>query len=143
MLKYKVGHVPCIFLTDVPETFRAWFKQRMAWFGGGFRHAVINMHKYTWRHPIFYFYMTFLVYILAPLRWYEVAKYPFVILIIIALYWILILIFHFHRFKPFYFLFPFYALTQVMVLVPCGIYTYFRMAHSSKNIGMIKFRQIK
>jgi cellulose synthase/poly-beta-1,6-N-acetylglucosamine synthase-like glycosyltransferase len=72
MLGYKVGHLHFEFFTDVPSTFKAWFKQRMAWFGGGFRHAVINMHQYTWRHPLFYFYTTFLVFLLTPLRWYEI-----------------------------------------------------------------------
>ncbi len=140
MLGYKVSHIPFVFYTDVPRTFKAWFKQRMAWFGGGFRHAIINMHRYTWRHPLFYFYMTVLVYLLLPLRWYELIKHPIVILLIIAMYWFLVFIFHYRRFKPFYFLFPFYALIQVMILVPLGVFTYFRMARNANNIGLIKLR---
>jgi cellulose synthase/poly-beta-1,6-N-acetylglucosamine synthase-like glycosyltransferase len=141
MLKYRVGHIPFVFFTDVPRTFRAWFRQRMAWFGGGFRHAVINMHQYTWRHPLFYFYMTFLVYLLLPLRWYEVIHYPVILPVIIVLYWLLLAVFHRRSFRAFYLLFPFYALLQVMVLVPLGIYTYFRMAARASNIGLIGLRK--
>lgn len=140
MMKYRVGHVSFNFYTDVPQTFRAWFKQRMAWFGGGFRHAIVNLHQYTWRHPIFYFYTTVLVFLLLPLRWYEVIMYPELLLFVIVLYWLLIAIFHFRQLRWYYALFPFYALIQVMVLVPCGIYTYFRMAHSASNLGFIKLR---
>jgi cellulose synthase/poly-beta-1,6-N-acetylglucosamine synthase-like glycosyltransferase len=141
MLHFKVGHIPFKFYTDVPSTFKAWFKQRMAWSGGGFRHAIINIHQYTWRHPFFYFYFTFLVYLLWPLRWYEMIMHPGVIPFVVFLYWSLILIFHLRFFRLFYLAFPLYALLQVMVLVPLGIYTYIRMARSSRNAGFIKLRK--
>ncbi len=140
MLKYRVGHMHFNFYTDVPPTFRTWFKQRMDWFGGGFRHAVVNIHQYTWKHPLFYFYTTFLVYLLTPLRWYGVIKYPLILPIVICLYWILICTFHWEKRKWFYILFPFYALTQVMIIVPLGVYTYFKMAIRGQNIGVIRLR---
>ncbi|HYC80041.1 MAG TPA: glycosyltransferase family 2 protein [Candidatus Binatia bacterium] len=140
MLNFKVGHIDFEFFTDVPATFKAWFKQRMAWFGGGFRHAVINMHQYSWRHPLFYFYTTFLVYLLTPLRWYEVIKRPLVIPLIVLLYWGLLLLFRGRQMRWYYLLFPFYALTQIMILPICGAYTYFKMANHANNVGMIKLR---
>lgn len=141
MLHYKVGHLAFVFLTDVPSTFKAWFRQRMAWFGGGFRHAIVNIHKFTWRHPMFYFYTTFLVYLLTPLRWYEVARYPLALVWIVCLYWFLIYAFHWRERQWYFVLFPFYALLQVMVLVPCGVYTYFKMSYHSQNPGFIRFRK--
>ncbi len=140
MMGYNVGHIAFVFCTDVPRTFRAWFRQRLAWFGGGFRHAVINMHQYTWRHPVFFFYSTFLVFLLTPVRWYEMLKYPLVLPFVIMLYWLLILAVHWKKVRPFYIFFPFYALFQVMVLVPLGVLTYFRMAFAAENTGMIRFR---
>ncbi len=140
MAGYKVGHIAFTFYTDVPRTFRAWFRQRVVWFGGGFRHAVINAHQYSWKHPLFYFYNTILVYALAPIRWYEAVKRPVIIPIVIFLYWFLILAFHWRRARLFYLIFPFYALFQVMVLVPLGMYAYFKMAFTTENTGMIKFR---
>jgi glycosyl transferase family 2 len=140
MLKYAVGHLSFSFYTDVPSTFRAWFRQRMAWFGGGFRHAVVNIHRYSWRHPLFYFYTTFLVYLATPLRLYEAVRHPEVILVIIGLYWALIYTFHWRHWRWFYIFFPFYALIQVMVIVPLGMYTYVKMAIHGRNIGFIKLR---
>lgn len=140
MMKYRVGHIAFEFFTDVPETFKAWFKQRMAWFGGGFRHAIINLHQYTWRHPLFYFYTTFLVYLMTPLRWYEVLRHPQILVLIIILYWLLIALFHWRTLKWFYMLFPLYALMQVLVIVPLGVYTYCKMALHSQNVGLIKMR---
>lgn len=142
ILGFNVGHIAFPFYTDVPETFRAWFKQRMAWFGGGFRHAVINMHKYSWKHPMHFFYFTVLVYLLAPVRWYEVVRHPLVLLLVILIYWVLIFLFHWKRLRYFYILFPFYALIQIMILVPLGVYTYFKMALASQNTGAIKLRNL-
>jgi cellulose synthase/poly-beta-1,6-N-acetylglucosamine synthase-like glycosyltransferase len=140
MMGYKVGHLHFEFYTDVPSTFKAWFKQRMAWFGGGFRHAIVNAHSYTWRHPYFYFYTTILVYGATPLRWYEVFKYPEILPLVIVLYWILVFAFHWKQRAWYMFLFPFYALVQVMILVPLGIYTYFKMAYNANNSGIIALR---
>ncbi len=143
ILKYKVGHVRFEFYTDVPSTFRAWFKQRLAWFGGGFRHAIVNLHRYAWRHPLFYFYNTVLVYGLLPLRWYEVIKHPWVIPVLILLYWFLIYAFQWKTRKLFFLLFPFYALIQTLILVPLGAYVYIRMALHSSNVGLIRLRHKK
>ena len=140
ILKYKVGHIRFEFYTDVPSTFKSWFKQRMAWFGGGFRHAVINLHRYAWRHPLFYFYTTILVYLLTPLRWYEVIKHPLLLPLIILLYWILIFAFHWKTRRWFYFLFPFYALIQILILLPLGVWTYTKMVLSTNNVGIIRLR---
>ncbi len=140
MVGYKVGHIAFTFYTDVPRTFRAWVRQRMIWFGGEFRHAVVNAHQYTWRHPLYFFYSTFLVYLLTPIRWYEVIEYPLVIPVVVVLYLGIIFLFHWKKAKPFYLLFPLYALFQVMILVPLGVYTYFKMAFSAENTGIIKLR---
>jgi len=140
LLGMKVGHLHFEFYTDVPPTFKAWFKQRMAWFGGGFRHAVVNLHRYTWRHPLFYLYTTGLVYLGTPLRWYEIIKNPAVLPLVIVIYWILVFGFHWKDRGWYLFLFPFYSLLQVMILVPLGVYTYFKMALGSGNAGMITLR---
>jgi hypothetical protein len=140
LLKYKTGHLHFEFYTDVPSTFKAWYKQRLAWFGGGFRHAIINFHSYSWKHPMFYFYTTILVYAATPLRWYEAIKHYQILPLVIAIYWCLIFIFHWKHRAWYFFLFPFYALLQVMILLPLGVFTYFRMAFYSQNVGLIAIR---
>ncbi len=141
LLKYKVGHLHFIFYTDAPDTFNSWFKQRMAWFGGGFRHAVINFHSYTWRHPMFYFYTTVLVYAATPLRWYEMIKHIQILPLVIVIYWVLVFMFHWKYRGWYFFLFPFYSLLQVMIILPLGVYTYFKMALNSNNVGLIGLKE--
>jgi cellulose synthase/poly-beta-1,6-N-acetylglucosamine synthase-like glycosyltransferase len=140
LLKYKVGHLYFEFYTDVPSTFKAWFKQRAVWSGGGFRHAIVNFYSYTWRHPIFFLYFTILVYGATPLRWYEMIVHPGTLLIVIVIYWFLSLVILWKQRSMLIFLLPFYSLFQIMVILPCGIYTYFKMALNSDNVGLIKLR---
>lgn len=143
IMGYKVGHFSFVFYTDVPETFKAWFKQRMAWCGGGFRHAIVNFHKFTWKQPVFFLYVTILVYALTPLRWYEVIKNPQALPIVIGLYWLLIFVFHWEKRSWYFLLFPIYALIQILIIVPLGFYTYIKMAMHSDNVGFIKLRRPK
>ena len=140
VLHRKVGHLDFVFLTDVPSTFKAWFKQRMAWCGGAFRHAIVNIFRHSWRYPFFFFYATIVVYGLMPMRLYEAIKYPLILPEVIVLYWIIIFLFHRRDWQWFYWLFPLYALLQVMIIVPLGIYTYLRMAYSQRNVGIIWLR---
>jgi hypothetical protein len=140
MLKYSVGHIPFDLYTDVPETLSAWFKQRMAWCGGGFRHAIVNSHRYSWRHPFYYLYTTIIVYLLTPMRWYELVTHPKVLLFVIPLYWVLTVSISWGRLHWWLVLHPIYCLVQVMIIVPLGAYTYCKMARHSRNLGHIRFR---
>lgn len=140
ILKYHVGHIPFNFYTDVPETFRAWFKQRRAWFGGGFRHNIVNLHQYVWRHPFFFLYTTVIVYLFTPLRWYVAIQHPLMIPVVIVIYWILLLVFRHRHWEWYYLLFPIYALFQVMIIIPFGVFRYIEMAYTSRNLGIIKLR---
>lgn len=140
LLKYKVGHLYFEFYTDVPATFKAWFKQRLVWSGGGFRHAIINFYSYSWRHPIFFLYFTVLVYGATPLRWYEMIVHPSALPLVIVIYVILTYVLLWKQRSWYMLLIPFYSLIQIMVILPCGIYMYFRMALHSENVGLIKLR---
>lgn len=138
ILKFRVGHIPFVLLTDVPSTFKAWFKQRMAWCGGGFRHTIVNFNTYIWRHPFYFLYFTVIVYAATPLRWYEIVKHPGLLPTVYVIYLFLIVTLHWKHLKWYYILFPIYALVQVMFIVPLGMYTYFKMAIKGKNFGLIR-----
>jgi hypothetical protein len=139
MMRYAVGHIPFEFYTDVPITFRAWFKQRMAWSGGSFRHAVVNGHRYL-KFPWFYVYTVIIVYGLTPLRWYELAKRPSLLAIVIPIYWVLTVLAVARSFNRSVVLAPLYSLIQVMVILPLGTFVYLRMVSHSRNIGVIRLR---
>jgi hypothetical protein len=141
MLHYRVGHIPFVLYTDVPTTFRAWFKQRMAWCGGGFRHTIVNCYTYIWRHPFYFLYFTVIVYGATPLRWYEMIRHPEILPFVYCIYLILLALLHRRRMKWYYAIFPLYALVQVMFIVPLGAYTYFKMAKKGGNLGLIRLNK--
>ncbi len=141
MLGYKVGHLPFVFLTDVPDTLKKWFRQRMLWFGGGFRHTVVNINCFTWRTPYFFLYTTVFVYLSLPLKWYHLIQSPVILPILLLVYWMWIAVFHLNRLEKYLLLFPLYAFMQAMVVLPFGVYAYSKMAVQSKNIGLIRVRQ--
>ncbi len=143
ILGYKIGHLSFDFYTDVPSTFKSWWKQRQAWFGGGFRHAVINIDAHNFKQPLFSFYNTVLVFLALPLRWYEAITQPLVLPMVVLVYWMLIIVFHWKKKQWFYVYFPIYALAQIMILVPIGIFMYFKMAFQSENVGLIKVRDFR
>lgn len=137
ILKFSVGHLPFVFKTEVPTTFKSWFKQRMAWFAGGFRHTILNMHQEIWKSPFYFFYVTVLIYLLFPMRVYDSIRYPYIVVILLIVYWVFLRIAFIREFKIWYLLFPFYAFTQIMIILPCGIYFYFRSALIQRNLGII------
>jgi hypothetical protein len=140
VLKYHVGHIPFVFRTDVPPSFRGWFRQRIAWCGGAFRHAIVNMVNQAWRSPFMFFYMTVLVYFLLPIRVYEIIVFPWILLILAVIYWILLLAIHWREFSWTFFLFPLYAFIQVMIIIPIGMIYYFVMVWETRNWGLIRVR---
>lgn len=143
IMNYKVGHIYFNFYTDVPSTFRAWFKQRLVWAGGEFRLSVINAHTHARRYPFFFFYSTILVYGGIPIRWYEVITKFYILPIVIVIYWFLIFAFHWKKRAWWFLFFPLYSLFQVMIIIPLGIYMYFRMSLHSDIIGLIRLRSEK
>jgi Glycosyl transferase family group 2 len=140
ILRFKVGHIPFVLYTDVPSTFRGWFGQRTAWFSGGFRHAIVNALSYAWRHPIYFAYTTLIVYAFTPLRLFEMIKHPWMLPVVILIYWALLALLTGRRWQWVYLLFPLYAMCQVMVLVPLGAARYAYIAWRSRNPGVIKLR---
>jgi cellulose synthase/poly-beta-1,6-N-acetylglucosamine synthase-like glycosyltransferase len=139
-LGYNVGHLDTEFYTDVPETFRKWFKQRVAWSSGDFRHAVINIHFYSWRQPFFFFYCTFVVYAMMPFRIMFLLSNPYVLPFIIVIYWILLLGIQSRYRNKYMLLFPFYSLFQSLVITPLGILCYFYTVYKYHNVGIIRYR---
>lgn len=141
LLGFKVGHLDTEFLTDVPATFKAWFKQRVAWSSGDFRHAIVNLLTYSWRHPSFFVYTTLVVYALMPFRlWFAVTE-PQVLPIVLLAYLLLMSI-CLYRYRSRYLpLLPFYGMFQALIVLPIGIGFYFHSAWKHRNIGIIKLRK--
>lgn len=139
MMGYKVGHIPMVFKTDVPETTRKWIKQRFSWMCGAFRHSVINMDT-NLHHPFHFIYFTFIIYFLLPLKLYELLSHIILLPILMLIYAVLTYFANWKVRSKWMLIFPIYALFQVTVLLWCGIYRYVVTVKKSGNFGRIRMK---
>ena len=133
----NVGHIPVTFYTDIPETPKKLIKQRLSWFCGAFRHCVVNAHTNV-SHPIYSFYFTFIIFLMLPLKIYELFVHWFILPFLFLFYFVLTFISNWEIRNKYMLLFPLYSLFQVIVMPILGIYIYGRTVYQTKNIGMIK-----
>ncbi len=142
-LKLNIGYIESTFYTQAPDTFRGWFRQRVMWAAGGFRHAIVNIDFYNWQHYIYFFYNTVILYILLPLRYIELINFPYTFLLLIFLSWIYIIIIakKDQRNRSLIFL-PLYSFLQSMIILPLGIIRYFRLVIERKYLGRIKIDKL-
>lgn len=136
VLGYKVGHIPFIISTSVPDNFKSWFRQRLAWGGGEFRLFIINF-KFVLNHPLLWFYGAIITICMFPLRWITFSSLSSNLYIILGLYVGLILYLHWEKRNLWLFLMPIYMLFNSLIITPLGIIWYFHMAHKDKNYGII------
>lgn len=139
MMGYRVGHIPMIFYTDIPSTFKGWVKQRFSWMCGMFRHSIINL-DHNLKHPFHFIYYTFIIYFLIPFKIFEIISKPLMIPVIIGIYMIITYIANWKVRSKWMLLFPLYALFQILVIIWFGMFRYFRTVIRSKNIGKIRMR---
>jgi cellulose synthase/poly-beta-1,6-N-acetylglucosamine synthase-like glycosyltransferase len=136
VLGYKVGHIPFIISTSVPDNFKSWFRQRLAWGGGEFRLFLINF-KFILKHPLFWIYGAVITICMFPLRWIAFSSLSSNIYIILGLYVGLILYLHWEKRNWWLILMPIYMLFNSLIITPLGIIWYFYMAYKDKNYGII------
>ncbi len=135
-LGYKVGHIPFVVLTAVPDNFKSWFRQRLAWGGGEFRLFIVNF-KFIFKHPFFWFYGAIITICIFPFRWIAFSSPSSHLSIILGLYVVLIFYIHWKKKNMWLILMPIYMLFLSLIMTPFGIIWYFYMAYKDKNYGSI------
>ena len=139
IMGYKTGHLNFTFYTEVPATFKAWFRQRTIWFSGGIRHHIVNMTTFEWYNFFVFFYNSLLIYLLFPLRWLEVVNFPIALVFLLGVSWVYIFILNYGRgWRKEYFLIPFYGFVQSMVIIPFAVIRYLSYSLQMRNLGRIK-----
>jgi len=134
---YKVVHIPFEVHTALPSTFKAWYRQRLAWGGGEFRLFIINF-RIILQHPFFWIYGAFIVILALPLRYISVMQFNLSLAVILALYVSLVTALHWKHKNVWLAMMPIYTIVLSLVLVPLGAVWYFYMAIKDKNMGIIK-----
>ncbi|GAA5038712.1 glycosyltransferase family 2 protein [Actinopolymorpha pittospori] len=135
---YRIGHIPFEVPTVVPSSFRAWYRQRLAWAGGEFRLFIVNF-RYVVRHPLLWIYGGLVTIAMFPLRWLEFEGFDKVGLVVaLALYVGLVMFLHWQHRSALLLLMPLYMLFSSMLMTPLGVAWYFWMAWKDRNLGIIK-----
>ncbi len=133
----KVGYIPATFYTDVPETYPKLVKQRFSWFCGAFRHSIINVHT-NLASPIYALYFTLIIFLMLPLKIYELFIHWYILPFLFLFYIFLTFITNWEIRSKYMFLFPFYSLSQVLIFPFLGIGRYVETVIKTKNWGFIK-----
>lgn len=137
-MNYQIGYILFNFYTEVPDSFKAWFRQRVMWFSGGFRQAIINIDFYSHQHYAYFFYNTVILYILMPIRWVELINFPLATIFLLLISWAFIFSITDHEYFGWYLiLVPFYSFLQSMIILPLGIIRYFWIVFKQNNWGRL------
>jgi cellulose synthase/poly-beta-1,6-N-acetylglucosamine synthase-like glycosyltransferase len=139
MMGYRVGHLPMVFYTDIPASFRAWINQRRSWMCGMFRHSIVNLQLNLW-HPFHFLYYTVIIYVLYPFKILEIVNHPQLLPVIIGLYAVATYVANWKVRSKWMLLFPVYALFQVMVVIWLGLARYVDTLIKTRNPGMIRIK---
>jgi cellulose synthase/poly-beta-1,6-N-acetylglucosamine synthase-like glycosyltransferase len=134
---YRVGHIPFIVPTTVPDRYKAWFRQRKAWAGGEFRLMIVNV-RVSRRHPFLYLYGGVVVIALLPMRWYFLLHPTWPLFAVLVLYLASLILVNWSTRDWVLLVYPFYSLFYSLVMVPIGVVSYVEMAVKFRNLGMIR-----
>lgn len=123
----KVRHIDFEVFTEVPETFRAWFRQRQGWWAGNFRLAWVNFEQ-NFRYPVWMFYNAVLIWVLLTAKWTHILEALTYLPWLIMLYTFITVVANWRVRSPWMILTPYYSLVQAMVMPPLGAIRYFKIA---------------
>ena len=138
---YRVGHILFEVPTEVPDTWKAWWRQRRAWAAGEFRLMIVNV-RHSWRHPFLFFYGAVIVFALLPVRYFFAIEHPsWALLSTLTLYYLLLAALNWKHRDGALLLYPLYSAFYALVLVPFGCFAYFQMALKHRNAGIILSRK--
>jgi hypothetical protein len=141
-LKMRIRHLDMVVETDAPDTWRALFNQRRLWWAGTFRHWWINIDRNILHLPVLTSY--YLIAIWAS--WYfKVWTFTSPSEIVSSLpkiyvaYLLVTVVSNLQVASPWMALFPFYALTQVLVMPMLGVAKYVQVARRKGRLGRYRF----
>jgi hypothetical protein len=137
MMGFKVGHIPMVFFTDVPPTFKRWMEQRKSWMCGEFRHHIVNIN-HNLHYPFHFLYFSSILYFFYPFKVLEIISQPLLIPIILALYVVGTYCANWQVRNKWMLIYPLYALFQVMIGIWQGIWRYSEIVRRTENYGKIR-----
>ncbi|MEW6583164.1 MAG: glycosyltransferase family 2 protein [Actinomycetota bacterium] len=141
-LGMRVRHIDFAAYTDVPQTFRALFRQRRGWWCGAFRQTIINADK-NLRFPIWSLYYLGLVYLLLAGKLNATLTDPTVLPTLTLVYVVLTLLANWPVRSRWMIVFPFYSLAQALVMPAVGFVHWVRVLASTRAHGRYRISTLR
>ncbi len=141
-LRMKIRHADFVVTTEVPDTWRALFKQRRLWWAGTFRHTIVNVDRNLLHLPILTGYMLLVVYATIEFKWWGMIDWgtlPQELPLVLVVYALVTFISNLQVRSWWMIVFPIYALTQSLVLPVLGAVQYVILARRVGTIGRYRF----
>lgn len=138
LMGMKVGHIDFIVKTDVPETFRKLFKQRIGWASGYIRQMVVNADKIAPRFPFWFLYAAIVIVGAYYGKPHSFAQALYALPLFILIYTGITYIANWSVRSRWMIVFPYYALVQSLLLPIVGVPRYLQLAFMHRNSGRYK-----
>jgi cellulose synthase/poly-beta-1,6-N-acetylglucosamine synthase-like glycosyltransferase len=132
----RVGHINFKVYTEVPKSLAKWVRQRINWFCGWFRMAIINVDKNI-KCPLYIIY-SLAELLLCPFKWWALITYPMLLPVVLALYIAVTFLVNWQVRSTSMFIFPIYALFQTLVMPVFGCLRYLQILFAKKIAGRIE-----
>jgi hypothetical protein len=141
-LKMRIRHANYVVYTDVPDTWRALFRQRRLWWAGTFRHTFVNVDRNLLHLPVITGYMLLAVYATIHFKWWGMIDWhalPRELPLVLVVYAFVTFISNLQVASPWMIVFPIYALAQSMILPVLGALKFVQLARRRGSLGRYRF----
>jgi hypothetical protein len=141
-LRLKIRHADFVVTTEVPETWRALWKQRRLWWAGAFRHWFVNADRNVLHLPLLTAYLLLAVFGSVYFKWWgmiDVRALPYQLPLVLAVYAFVTFVSNLQVRSWWMIVFPIYALTQSLVMPFLGACQYVVVACRLRALGRYRF----
>jgi hypothetical protein len=142
-LKLKIRHADFVVRTEVPDTWRALFKQRRLWWAGSFRHTFVNADRNLLHLPLLTCYTLLAVFASFAFKWWNLIDWralPVEVPLVLSVYAFVTFVSNIQVRSRWMLVFPIYALIQSLVMPLLGACTYVVLARRHGRLGRYHFR---
>jgi cellulose synthase/poly-beta-1,6-N-acetylglucosamine synthase-like glycosyltransferase len=142
LIDCSARHVDYTVYTDVPESFKALFRQRLLWWAGNYRHMVVNFDHNILQMPILTMYYVLGVWVGFYFHvWSSLSLMTIVhaLPLILVVYLVITVVANTQVLSLWMLVFPLYSLAQSLIVAPLGAVNYVRLARQRRDLGRYRF----